>query len=99
MRLRQAMAGLGNAEIAVLRIGAQAIGFEILFAVMTDGDALFRTRARFGGRQRAGLGLARGGFGDCFAGGLARGRFFQRGVFAAVRDLGYRPAIDALLFE
>src|SRR3979490_269820 len=87
MRLRQAVAGLGNAEIAGLRIGAQAIGFEILLAMMTDGDPLFRTRARFGGRQRAGLGLAilgldgfsRWGFGGGLVGdALARRRFLLR---------------------
>ena len=40
MRLRQTMGCIRNAEIAVLRVGAQAVGFEILFAVMADGDAL-----------------------------------------------------------
>ena len=44
MRLRQAMARLRNAEIAVMRVGAQAVGLEILFAVMADGDALLRPR-------------------------------------------------------
>src|SRR6202795_1347829 len=91
MRLRQAMTGLRNAEIAIVRVGAQAIGFEILVAIMTDGDALFRPRARFCGRQPPRLGLAirlairlailgldmfsRGGFGS----GFARRRFFLRG--------------------
>src|ERR1700682_1612466 len=87
MRLRQAVAGLRNAEIAIMRIGAQAIGFEILVAIVTDGDALFRPRARFCGRQPSRLGLAillailgldmfsRGGSGS----GFARRRFFLRG--------------------
>src|SRR5450755_4393948 len=91
MRLRQAVAGLRNAEIAIVRVGAQTIGFEILVAIVTDGDALFRPRARSCGRQPPRLGLAirlailgldmfsRGGFGSGFASALARGRFFQRG--------------------
>jgi len=33
-----------NAEVAVFRVGAKAVGFEILVAVMADRDALFRTR-------------------------------------------------------
>ena len=40
MRLRQAVGGVRNPEVAILRIGAQAVGLEILFAVMADGDAL-----------------------------------------------------------
>ena len=47
MRLRQTVGGLGDAEIAILRVGAQAVGLEILFAVVADGDALLRTRAAF----------------------------------------------------
>src|SRR5258707_14768247 len=58
MRLRQAVAGLRNAEIAIVRVSAQAIGFEILVAIVTDGDALFRPRARLCGRQPPRLGLA-----------------------------------------
>src|SRR5450755_3402826 len=58
MRLRQAVAGLRNAEIAIARVGAQTIGFEILVAIVTDGDALFRPRARSCGRQPPRLGLA-----------------------------------------
>src|SRR5882762_3272907 len=34
MRLRQTMTGFGDAEVAILRVGAQAIGFEILFGLM-----------------------------------------------------------------
>ena len=49
MCLRQAVAGCGKPQIAVLRIGAQAVGFEILVAVMTDGDALLRAIALGGG--------------------------------------------------
>ena len=45
MGLRQAVARSRDAEIAVLRVGAQAVGLEILFAVMADGDALFRAPA------------------------------------------------------
>ena len=44
MRLRQAVRGVRDAEVAVLRVGAQAVGLEILFAVMADGDALLRPR-------------------------------------------------------
>ena len=49
MRLRQAVAGVGKAEIAILGVGAQAVGFEILVAVMADGDALLRPRLRLAG--------------------------------------------------
>src|ERR1700694_1137163 len=82
MRLRPAAAGLRNAEIAILRIGAQTIGFEILVAIMADGDALFRASAPGGGlRPRLGLAifgldlLSRCGFG----GGFARRRFLLCG--------------------
>ena len=34
MRLREAMARLGNAKVTILRIGAQAVGFEVFLAVM-----------------------------------------------------------------
>ena len=53
MRLRQAVAGFGNAEVAIMRIAAQAVGFEILVAVMADGDALFRPRALAGSSRPA----------------------------------------------
>src|SRR5260370_16285996 len=87
MRPRQATAGLRNAEIAILRIGAQTIGFEILVAVMADSDALFRASAPGGGlRVRLGfaiLGLdrfSRCGFGGGFVGNsVARRRIFLRG--------------------
>ena len=49
MRLGQAVAGRGKPEIAILRIGAQAVSFEILVAVMTDGDALLRAITLGGG--------------------------------------------------
>src|ERR1700687_1974751 len=87
MRPRQALAGVGNAEVAISGISAQTIGFEILVAIMADGDALFRTDA-LRRRLRARLGLAifgldgfsRGGFGSGLAGTwLARRRFFLRG--------------------
>src|SRR5437764_11455615 len=42
MRPRQAGRRVGNAEVAVPRIGAQAVGLEILVAVMADRDALLR---------------------------------------------------------
>ena len=65
MRLRQAVRGFRDAEVAVLRVSAQAVGFEILLAVMADRDALLRPRLRFtaldfaGGSRRLGLdGLA-----------------------------------------
>ena len=50
MRLRQAVGRVRDAEVAVLRVSAQAVGLEILFAVMADGDALLRPRllGRFG---------------------------------------------------
>jgi hypothetical protein len=44
MRSRQAMARIGNAEIAVFGVGAKPIGLEILLAVMTDRDALLGAR-------------------------------------------------------
>jgi hypothetical protein len=46
MRLRQTVARLGNAEVAVMRVSAQAVGDKILVAVMADRDALFRPGAR-----------------------------------------------------
>src|SRR5258706_11094282 len=82
MRLRQAVAGLRDAEIPIVRVSAQAIGFEILVAIVADGDALLRTNA-LGGWQRVRLGLAI----FCldrfprreFGGGFARRRFLLRG--------------------
>jgi hypothetical protein len=44
MRLRQAVASVRDAEVAVMRVCAQAVGLEILLAVMADGDALLRPR-------------------------------------------------------
>src|SRR5258708_34162455 len=77
MPLRQALGCIADAEIAVFRVSAQTVGFEVLVAVVADGDALFRTSA-FCGRYAARLGLefvsSRG-----FSGGSARGRFFLRG--------------------
>src|ERR1700730_11335480 len=76
MRLRQAVAGVGDAEVAVFRVGAQTISFEILVAIMADGDALFRT-STFCSRCAARLGLeflASGGFSS----GSARRLFFFR---------------------
>ena len=89
-----------------MRVGAQAVGFEILVAVMTDGDALFRTDAA-GGGPRAGLGLAILGldrFSRCgFGGGLPcavlrAGDFFCAAVRAAARDVGFCLAMDVLPF-
>ena len=50
MRLRQTVRSFRNAEVAVFCVSAQAVGLEILFAVMADGDALLRPRLldRFG---------------------------------------------------
>src|SRR5258708_35604086 len=87
MGLRQAVAGLGNAEVAILGVGPQAIGHKILVAVMADGDALLRTRALGGGLPaRLGLavlgldGFSRGGFRAGLVGNaLARRRFFVVG--------------------
>ena len=44
MRLRQAVRRVRDAEVAVLCVSAQAVGFEIFFAVMADGDGLLRPR-------------------------------------------------------
>ena len=44
MRLRQTVRRVRNAEVAILRVSAQAVGLEIFFAVMADGDALLRPR-------------------------------------------------------
>src|ERR1035437_9004292 len=96
MRLRQALAGVGDAEIAVLRVGAQAVGLEIFLAVMTDGDALLRTSA-FGGGLRARLGLAILGldlFSRCGFGGGPVGNALARAIFSA-RRCGPRPAMSA----
>jgi len=75
MRLRQAMGCLANAEIAVFRVSTQTVGFEILVAIVADGDALFRTSA-FCSRHAARLGFAILGLDDFsrrgFAGCLAR---------------------------
>src|SRR6185437_7339005 len=73
MRLREAVTRIGNAEVAVVRIGAQTVGFKVLVAVMADRDALLWARA-FDGRRRATLAgefFARRRFG----GGLSRERF------------------------
>src|SRR6266849_512771 len=85
MRSRQAMASLGNPEIAIMRIAAQTIGFEILVTVMADGDALLWTGA-LGGSLRASFRLdrfSRGRFGAGLSSGLggcfACRRFFLRG--------------------
>ena len=51
--MRQAVRGFRDAEIAVLRVGAQTVGLEILFTVMADRDALFRPD--FPDRQIPGL--------------------------------------------
>src|ERR1700737_426118 len=86
MRLRQAMARLGNPEIAIMRVRAQTIGFEILVAIVADGDALLWAGA-LGGSLRASFRLAifgldcfsRGGLGSGLGGCFARRRFFLRG--------------------
>src|SRR5258705_11977245 len=87
MRLRQALGGLANAEIAVFCVSTQTVGFEVLVAIMADGDALFRPRA-FCSRYAARLGLAvlgfdgfsRAGFAGRLVGNsLARRRFFLGG--------------------
>src|SRR5215468_12328827 len=56
MRLRQSMRRVLDAEVAIMRVGAQAVGLEIFLAMMTDGDALLRPRFRLG-CSRAALGL------------------------------------------
>ena len=53
MRLREAVACGGDAEIAILRVGAQTVGLEVFLAVMADGDALLGTRGFFGATSRA----------------------------------------------
>src|SRR5437764_27488 len=68
---RKAMACIGDAEIAVFRVRPQAVGLEILLAMMADRDALFGARLRFCNGPRA-LGpdrFSRRGF----RGGFARG--------------------------
>src|SRR5260370_740095 len=45
MRPHQAVARLGDSEVAGFCVSAPTISFEILVAVMADGDALFRTCA------------------------------------------------------
>src|SRR5262245_30673848 len=72
MRLRQTAAGRGNAEVAVMRVGAQAVCLEVLVAIVTDGDALLWTR-RPVGRLRAAPRLER------FAGGRFGGNLARRG--------------------
>src|ERR1043166_2940291 len=65
MRLRQPMRRVLDAEVAIMRIGAQPVGSKILFAVMADRDALLRPRFGFRGVRAAALGLdglARRGF-------------------------------------
>ena len=44
MRLREAVARGGDAEIAILRVGAQTVSLEVFLAVMADGDALLGPR-------------------------------------------------------
>src|SRR5438309_1598273 len=67
------MARLGNSEIPVLRVGAQAVCLEILIAMMADRDPLFGPRLleRNGGAGfRLAMfrfdGLSRGGSGGAF---------------------------------
>src|SRR5665647_552806 len=103
MRPRQTLARLGHAEVAVLRVGAQAVGFKVLFAVMADGDAL-SWPGPLDGSRRAALGLeflSRRGFG----GGLGRvlgrvlaGDFFCAAARLAALDFGFCLAIDVLPF-
>src|SRR5882724_26232 len=89
MRLRQTVARLCNAEVAILRVGAQTVGDEIFVAIMTDGDALFRTSALDGGLLTRldlavfGLDLfSRRGFRGGPGERLARRRFFLRSATA-----------------
>src|SRR3954465_11326789 len=50
MGLCCAMRGFLDAEIAIFGVSAQAVGLEVLFAVMADRDALLAARFRFGSR-------------------------------------------------
>jgi hypothetical protein len=78
MRACKPAGGIGDAEVSVLCVGAQAIGPEILFAMVADRNLLLRPRALCG-RRRSALACefsARGGFG-C---GLSRRRFLMRGA-------------------
>src|SRR6516164_7880467 len=94
MGARKASGRVRDAEVAILRIGAQSVGLEILLAVMADGDLLLRPRALHAGlrpplaRDR----LARGGFGTRLA------RDFCAAVLAAAREVGFFLAISALPF-
>ncbi|MGY4489150.1 hypothetical protein ACVWWR_008341 [Bradyrhizobium sp. LM3.2] len=47
--MREAVACSSDAEIAILRVGAQTVGLEVFLAVMADGDALLGTHGLFRG--------------------------------------------------
>ena len=54
MRLRQAVAGGGDTEVAIMRVAAQAVGDKILVAIVADGDTLLRTARWFCCGKRVG---------------------------------------------
>jgi hypothetical protein len=99
MRLRQTIGSRRNAEVAVLRVSAQAVGLEISLAVMADGDALLGARAP-GGRRRGALvvrPLALMVFRAVnFTAALRAGDFFCAATRFAERDVGFCLAIAAL---
>ena len=102
MRLRQAVARSRDAEIAILRVGAQAVGLEILFAVMADGDALFRALRGFCALARRApsvffraVGLAT----VLLAAAFRAGDFFNAAALAAAREVGFFLAIAMLPFR
>ena len=112
MRLRQAVAGGGDTEVAIMRVAAQAVGFEILLAIVADGDTLLRTTRRLGCRKpargRAIFALrpwALIAFRDADFAAVLRvallrgGDFFCAAVRAAARDVGFCLAIDVLPFR
>ena len=93
MRLRQAVGGVGDAEVAIMRVAAQAVGDKILVAMMADGDALLRRRAFTAAGARAPCGLSFFALID-LAADLRAGCFCAAAIFSA-RRFGPRPAMSA----
>src|SRR5690349_15996212 len=84
MGLCGAMRGVLDAEIAVFGVSAQAVGLEVLLAVMADRDALLGARFRLGSDRAAAFrrdSLARQGRGSSLGGAaLARPFLLHRGL-------------------
>src|SRR4051812_5334494 len=79
MCLCEAVGCAGDAEVAIMRVGAKTVGLEILLAVMADRNALLWPPGFWRWRGARLQLLARGGFCGGFCGTLARRRFFQSG--------------------